>query len=119
MVTRFKHALLKHELKAGKISKGRLYQLTGLKIEPEEVTLNSRNKVSFVLYIISAISICPWLVLSRFWEAQTWVNIIAISGVAIFSIATIILDQANLEAWSDYIVEIRKSDKYYSRYEQY
>ena len=118
-MTKFKHALLKHELKAGKISKGRLYQLTGLKLEPETVVLNCRNKVSFILYIISAISVCPWLVLNRFWEAHTWVNIIAITGVAIFSIATIVLDQANLEAWSDYIVTIRKSDKYYSKYEQY
>lgn len=118
-MTKFKHALLKHELKAGNISKGRLYQLTGLKLEPEAVALNCRNKVSFILYLISAISVCPWLILSRFWEAQTWANVAAIAGVAIFSIATIVLDQANLEAWSDYIVEIRKSDKYYSRYEQY
>lgn len=118
-MTKFKNALLRHELKAGKISKGRLYQLTGLKLEPETVALNFRNKVSFVLYLISAISICPWLVLSRFWEAQTWANVAAIAAVMVFAIATIILDQANLEAWSDYVVEIRKSDKYYSRYEQY
>lgn len=119
MITRFKHALLKHELKAGKISKGRLYQLTGLKLEPEAVALNFRNKVSFILYLMSCLAVCPWLILNRFWSAPTWTNVVAIVGFVSFVVATIILDQRNLEAWSDYVVEIRKSDKYYSKYEQY
>ena len=118
-MTKFKHALLKHELKAGTISKGRLYQLTGLKLEPEAVALNFRNKVSFILYLVSCLAVCPWLILNRFWSAPTWVNVAAVTGFVLFIVATVVLDQRNLEAWSDYIVEIRKSDNYYSKYEQY
>ena len=118
-MTKFKHALLRHEIKNGSISKGRLYQLTGLKLEPESIVLNFRNKVSFILYLVSCLAVCPWLVLSRFWSGPTWVNVLAVVGFISFIAATIVLDQANLEAWSDYIVEIRKSDQYYSKYEQY
>lgn len=118
-MTRFKRELLTREIKAGSISMGRLYQLTGLKLEPKKVELNTRNKVSIILYLISCLSVSPWLVLSEFWSAPTWAEILAVVGMILLIAISILLDQKNLESWAEYISEKSDVDEYYSKYEQY
>lgn len=118
-MTKFKNALLMRELKAGTISKGRLYQLTGLKLEPKKVDLNNRNKMSFILYTASGLSILPWIFLSRFWSAPIWTKALLLAALLLFEAATVLLDQKNLESWVKYRSEKSEAYQYYSKYEQY